>query len=510
MYAKILTASLYGLEAEISRVELDSESGLPGFSVVGLANQSIKEAKERIHSAVMNCGYSFPPCRITVNLMPAGRRKKGSHYDLAIALGLLMCTGQIPLTPDEDIACFGELSLDGGVKGVEGLLPMMTGLMKLGIGRFMVPAENLAEATLVKGAEIVSVMSLSEAADHLSGFRRLPFVTADGSAAPGGGRELPDFSDIRGQEAVKRAAQLAAAGRHGLLMIGPPGIGKSMVGKRIPGIMPPMSYEEMLDVTRIYSVAGELRAGRPLVTERPYRAPHHSLSAASLTGGGSRPGPGEISLAHCGVLFLDELPEFSAHTLDNLRQPLEDGEVSIIRVSEKCVFPCDFMLVAAMNPCRCGWYGDPVKSCSCSDSDRKRYVSRVSGPLLDRIDIHVVMERIDYEQLDIGGAASPLDSAALRAGVEKAEAAQKERFRDGGFKHNGRLSPAEIKRYCALDSECGEIMKEAYARLNLSARSYHRILRVARTAADIEGSGDIRARHLLEALSYRMPEKYFS
>ncbi len=509
MYANVLTASLYGLEAEISRVELDSENGLPNFTVVGLANQSIKEAKERIHSAVINCGYSFPPCRITVNLMPAGRRKKGSHYDLAIALGLLMCTGQ--LAPQgEAPACFGELSLDGGVRGVEGLLPMMTGLKKLGVNRFMVPAENLAEAKLVKGAAVTAVSSLAEAADHLSGFKTLPEITADGSVPETLGRSIPDFSDIRGQEAVKRAAQLAAAGRHGLLMIGPPGIGKSMVGKRIPGIMPPMSYDEMLDVTRIYSVAGELKAGRPMVTERPYRAPHHSLSSASLVGGGGWPRPGEISLAHCGVLFLDELPEFSAHTLDNLRQPIEEGEVSIIRVSERCVFPCDFMLVAAMNPCRCGWYGDPVKKCSCSETDRKRYVSRVSGPLLDRIDIHAVMERIVYEQLDIGGEASPVDSAYLRAGVERAEAVQRERFKGKEPCRNGRLSPDQIKKYCALDAECSEIMKLAYARLNLSARSYHRVLRVARTAADIDENENIRAEHLLEALSYRIPEKYFS
>ena len=509
MYANVLTASLYGLEAEISRVELDSESGLPNFTVVGLANQSIKEARDRIRSAVMNCGYSFPPCRITVNLMPAGRRKKGSHYDLAIALGLLMCTGQLALQGDIP-ACFGELSLDGGVRGVEGLLPMMTGLKKQGVGRFLVPAENLAEARLVKGAVITAVESLSEAADHLSGFKTLPEITADGSVPASEGRSVPDFRDIRGQEAVKRAAQLAAAGRHGLLMIGPPGIGKSMVGKRIPGIMPPMSYDEMLDVTRIYSVAGELKAGRSMVTERPFRAPHHSLSPASLVGGGSWPRPGEISLAHCGVLFLDELPEFSAHTLDNLRQPMEEGEVSIIRVSERCVYPSDFMLVAAMNPCRCGWYGDPVKKCSCSESDRKRYVSRVSGPLLDRIDIHVVMERIVYEQLDIGGGASPVDSAALRAGVERAEAVQRERFKGKELCRNGRLSPDQIRKYCALDAECGEIMKLAYARLNLSARSYHRVLRVARTAADIEGSENIRPEHLLEALSYRIPEKYFS
>ncbi|MBP5750441.1 MAG: YifB family Mg chelatase-like AAA ATPase [Firmicutes bacterium] len=325
----------------------------------------------------------------------------------------------------------------------------------------------------------------------------------------------PDFADIRGQQGVKRAAQVAAAGGHGLLMIGPPGTGKSMVGKRIPGILPPLTYEEQLEVTQIYSVAGLLDPQRPFLTERPFRAPHHNLSAAALAGGGPNPKPGEISLSHCGVLFLDELPEFSAATLECLRQPLEDGKITIARAGGRCTYPARFMLVAAMNPCRCGYYGDPVRSCTCSESDRRKYVGRVSGPLLDRIDMHVAVERIAYRE--IRGEAQPsaepaeetVSSAVLREGVMRAVAVQEERYRGLRIANNASLTPRQTEEYCPLDRACAKLMESAFRRYHLSARSYHRILRTARTVADLSDSAAIREEHLLEALSYRMPERFF-
>ncbi len=510
MYSRVLTCGLYGLCGEPSWVEVNVENGLPNFMVVGLANRSIMEAKERIHSAVGNCGYKFPDKRVTVNLTPANKRKEGSHFDLPIAVGTLAASGAIKIARRaEDIAFLGELTLDGRLAAIEGVLPMVIGLRKHGIRRVVIPPANLAEAFLVKDVEIYCARDLGELAGYLSG-RMPPPLQAPKS------RELPrpaeglDFSDIRGQEAVKRAAQIATAGAHGMLMIGPPGVGKSMVGKRIPGIMPPLSYEEQLEVTQIYSVAGQLSEFSPLVRKRPYRAPHHSMSAVALAGGGSLPKPGEISLSHCGVLFLDELPEFSAQALQTLRQPMEDAKVTISRINGSYTYPANFMLVAAMNPCRCGYYGDPVKPCKCTESDRLRYIGRVSGPLLDRIDLHVAMERTVYE--DISGARSgdevSASSGVLREGVIRARDMQKRRYAGLGINTNAQLGPAQIDSFCRLDSECRGIMEAAFSRYAMSARSYHRTLKVARTVADLAQSEEIRKEHLLEALSYRMPEKF--
>ncbi len=511
MYAKVLSASLYGLEAAKTWTEVDTENGLPAFSLVGLANQSVKEAKERIHSAVLNCGYSFPAKRITVNLSPANRKKEGSHYDLAIALGLLMSSAQLELPEGGNgtaIACFGELSLDGRVLPVEGILPMLTGLRMEGIRTAMVPDKNLSEAMLLADMDIVPVSSLSEAAEHLSGCKPVKSYRGGPAGSDGDACIVPDFADIKGQAAAKRAAQIAAAGMHGMLMIGPPGVGKSMIGKRIPGLLPPLSYEEKLDVTRIYSISGELSGGK-LIGSRPFRTPHHSISAGSLVGGGSMPKPGEISLAHKGVLFLDELPEFSSHTLDMLRQPMEDGFVTINRVSGKCVYPCDFMLVAAMNPCRCGYFGDQVRQCSCSETDRRKYLSRISGPLLDRIDIHIVMERTLYK--DIGDQTAPsVSTGELKKAVDTARAMQKERYENSDIDFNSELSSHMLGKYCVLDAKCTALAEAAFSRYSLSARAYYRLLRLARTIADMSGSGDIREEHLLEALSYRPSDKFFN
>ena len=511
MYSRVLTAGLYGLDCEATWAEVDTSNGLPKFVIVGLANQSVKEASERIHSSVVNCGFDFPPKRVAVNLTPANLKKDGSHYDLAIAVGLLLSTGQIEDMEHitEYTAFFGELTLDGKIGRVEGLLPMAISLQKEGVKQMVIPSENLEEVMLVKGLVLHPVSSLKEVTDLLEDLSAKAPVIADGIARAGVRREVPDFADIRGQESVKRAAQVAAAGMHAMLMIGPPGVGKSMIGKRIAGILPPMSYEEQLETTKIYSVAGALDASQPMIFDRPYRSPHHNVSASALIGGGSNPRPGEISLAHGGVLFLDELPEFAPGTLDTLRQPLEDGYVSITRVNGKCRFPSRFMLVAAMNPCRCGYFGDPVRPCSCSESDRKRYVGRVSGPLLDRIDINVALERIPYAEIRNSSTAKSVSSADLREGVERAFAMQKRRYKDLDSDYNSQLTPQQIRRFCRLDERCETLMEDAFRKWSLSARVYHRILRVARTIADIDCVEDIGEEHILEALSYRLPEKYF-
>ena len=516
MYARVLTAGLYGLSGEPTWVEADVENGLPGFFMVGLADQAIREAKERIRSAILNAGCRFPDKRITVNLTPASKRKEGSHFDLPIAVGLMLASQAIlPRGDCSSTAFLGELTLDARVVGTEGVLPMVIGLQQSGIKRVVLPKENAAEAGLVKGMEIFPVTTLGEAAEIVEGGLSLLSFTAKGYQAEEETADCPDFADIRGQRAVKRAAQVAAAGGHGLLMIGPPGTGKSMVGKRIPGILPPLSYEEQLEVTQIYSVAGLLDMQHPFLTQRPFRSPHHSLSSAALAGGGTNPKPGEISLSHSGVLFLDELPEFSATVLECLRQPLEDGQITISRAGGRCTYPAHFMLVAAMNPCRCGYWGDPVRTCSCNESERKRYIGKVSGPLLDRIDLHIAVERIAYQEIrtlppvSLRGEDAPISSKQLREGVMKAVERQKERYKGLSIANNASLTPAMTERFCPLDGACGKLMEAAFSQYHLSARSYHRILRTARTIADLEGAEAIAQEHLLEALSYRMPERYF-
>ena len=517
MYARVLTAGLYGLSGEPTWVEADVENGLPGFFIVGLADQAIREAKERIRSAIRSGGHKFPDKRITINLTPANKKKEGSHFDLPIAAGLLLATENVLCRGDLSKTAFlGELTLDGRLLPCEGILPMVIGLQKSGIGRVVLPEENGAEAGLVKGMEVVPMQTLEEVSDFIEGGLQMRAFFASGYQPSTGAGFAPDFADIRGQQAVKRAAQVAAAGGHGLLMIGPPGVGKSMVGKRIPGILPPLTYEEQLEVTQIYSVAGELSPQRPFLTERPFRAPHHNMSPAALAGGGPQPKPGEISLSHCGVLFLDELPEFAPAALECLRQPLEDGQITISRAQGRCTYPARFMLVAAMNPCRCGYFGDPVKTCTCNESDRKRYIGKVSGPLLDRIDMHVAVERATYQEmsrktpdLKAPAALPEVSSADLREGVMQAMEMQAVRYAGLPIANNARLSPKETESFCRLDDPCSKLMEAAFSRYQLSARSYHRILRTARTIADIEASPHIREEHLLEALSYRMPERFF-
>ena len=517
MYARVLTSCLYGLSGEPTWVETDVENGLPSFLIVGLADQAIREAKERIRSAIRSTGCKFPDKRITVNLTPANRKKEGSHFDLPIAVGLMLACEDILCQGDLSKTAFlGELTLDGRLLPAEGVLPMVIGLQKSGIVRVVLPDGNAAEASLVKGMEVVPVCSLAEVREFVEGGLQMRAFVAEGYQLSKEASFAPDFGDIRGQEAVKRAAQVAAAGGHGLLMIGPPGVGKSMVGKRIPGILPPLTYEEQLEVTQIYSVAGELSADRPFLTQRPYRAPHHNMSAAALAGGGTHPRPGEISLSHSGVLFLDELAEFAPGALECMRQPLEDGHITIARAGGRCTYPARFMLVAAMNPCRCGYYGDPVKPCTCNESDRRRYIGKVSGPLLDRIDMHIAVERTSYEEIRSGGyrlssqnETPVISSAMLREGVVRAAEVQRQRYKGLNITNNARLSPQQTERFCRLDDPCSKLMEAAFTRYSLSARAYHRILRTARTVADLAASEAIREEHLLEALSYRMPERFF-
>ena len=513
MFARVLTSSIYGISGEPTWAEVDAEGGLPAFNVVGLGSQSVREARERIRSAVENCGFEFPTKRITVNLTPANRKKDGSHYDLPIAVGLLLCSEAISLPEDQNgvltgqTAFLGELGLDGRICPVEGVLPMVSGLKKDGVTAVIVPEGNAVEALLVKDLTVIPARDLRQVADHLSGFDRIdPAVQTE---IPYKDAVYPDLADIRGQEEAKRAAQLAAAGMHGLLMAGPPGVGKSMIGRRIAGLLPPLTYDEKLEVTEVYSVAGELKAGTSLIQTRPFRAPHHSISRAALVGGGSIPRPGEISLAHHGVLFLDELPEFASGTLDALRQPLEDGAVQINRVNFKIRYPARFMLVAAMNPCRCGYWGDPVKPCTCTQSERQKYLGRISGPLLDRIDIHTMLSRVVFDDISADSAPCKSSTAELKKGVQTAATMQQERYEGLPVKYNSQLGARLTEKYCMPDKAGKKLIGSAFKKWDLSARAYHRLLRLSRTIADVDGSQVIKEEHVLEALRYRFPEDKF-
>lgn len=509
MYASMLTASLYGLESQEVHVEVDVTGGLPSFSVVGLPNRSIKEAKERIHSAINGCGYRFPNKRITVNLSPANRKKDGSHFDLPIAMGLLVASGQI--CPERDAlahtAMIGELTLDGRLQPIDGALPLVIGMQQRGIEHVVLPAGNCAEAEAVKGMRLYPAETLLHVGEHMSGFRPIRPVCASGRKGKTTAIDVADFSDIVGQDMAKRAAAIAAAGAHALLMVGPPGVGKSMIGKRIPGIMPALSDAEHLEIAQIYSIAGLLDVNHTLSRQRPFRTPHHSLTVPAMTGGGARPGPGEVSLAHCGVLFLDELPEFSRQVLDTLRQPLEHGYITISRVREVMHFPARFMLVAAMNPCRCGYYGDSIKPCTCTETDRQRYAGRISGPMMDRIDLHIGLERMTYRDIDVNiKHREGMRSHEIQSFVEEAAQRQAHRYRNAPFRFNAQLPPDKLAEYCRLDEQCDALVKQAFTAWSLSARSYHRLLRVARTIADFMGCERIAEEHILEALSYRMPD----
>ena len=479
-------------------LEVYISNGLPAFDVVGLPDAAVREARERVRAAIKNNGYRFPVSRMTVNLAPADKKKAGTLYDLPMFIGILAADGDID-EPGDDCAFIGELSLSGELRPVYGALPMAIAAARCGVKKLFVPADNAAEAAFADGISVYPVKNVDELLRLMRGE-----VNIEPAAAPALDtlmEHMPDFSEVKGQDNVKRALEIAAAGGHNILIVGPPGAGKSMMAKRLPGILPDMSRGEMIQSTEIYSVAGLTSREHPIVSMRPFRAPHHTVSAAGLSGGGTSPRPGEISLAHNGVLFLDELPEFRSDVLEVLRQPLEDGEVTVSRVAGTVTYPSRFMLVCAMNPCKCGWYGHPSGRCRCTERDVRRYHSKISGPLLDRIDLIVEVPALDYEELSRRSSAER--SADIKKRVNAARESQRRRFGGDGTMCNAHIGSREMSEICALDAEGEALMHAAFDSMRLSARSYDRILRVARTIADLDGQKNISAEHIAEAIQYR-------